>query len=144
MHQQPIHEAVRGGHLELLTYLIEEEEADVDIRTHDGLGATPLNIAKREHGMDHPIYLYLLDSGAKDLEGEEQGSEDDDERVDGGLDEEEDNGEEEEEYIIEEEEEEEDSRDDDGDGDGDDDDEMLEEKGEESETDNQTTMGDDL
>jgi hypothetical protein len=55
--------------LELVKYLIEED-ADINARTSGGYGPSPLNIAKYDHGVEHSVYLYLLSSGAKDIEVE--------------------------------------------------------------------------
>jgi prolyl 4-hydroxylase len=62
----PIHESVRGGHLEALDFLVNNG-ADVNERTHHGTGVTPLNIALHTHDEDHPVTRYLKDMGALNI-----------------------------------------------------------------------------
>jgi hypothetical protein len=94
--------------LEVVKYLIEQD-ADINARTYDGYGPSPLNIAKYDYGVEHPVYLYLLSSGAKDIQEEYDAEEE------GEWDEEEgeecDDYEEEEEQEWEEEDEEEEGED---------------------------------
>lgn len=65
----PMHEAARGGHLDLVKYL-HEQGADLSSRTNSG--ATPLYFAKVEHGEDHPVTRYLEEHGAEYEEEYEQ------------------------------------------------------------------------
>ena len=60
---QPIHESVRGGHVEALDFLVNKG-ADINARTHHGSGVTPLNIALHTQNEDHPVTRYLKDLGA--------------------------------------------------------------------------------
>jgi prolyl 4-hydroxylase len=61
---QPIHEAVRGGHLDTVRYLVEQK-ADVNALTHFGKGVSPYYMALKSHGRDHPLTEYLNGLGAK-------------------------------------------------------------------------------
>lgn len=63
---QPIHEAARFGHKDTMEFLIKKG-ADVNSRTHNGAGVTPLNIAINAHSADHPVSQYLLGLGAVNL-----------------------------------------------------------------------------
>lgn len=63
---QPIHEAARAGHKDAIEFLIKQG-ADVNSRTHNGAGVTPLNIAINAHSEDHPVSQYLLGLGAVNL-----------------------------------------------------------------------------
>jgi len=61
----PIHEATRGGHLEVVRTLVEKGGADVNILT--GLneeGESVLHMAIETHGEDHPLVDYLNSIGA--------------------------------------------------------------------------------
>ena len=59
----PIHEGARSGHVEVLELLVEHG-ADIDARTNDGVGPTPLKIALMEHGSHHPVVDFLRSLGA--------------------------------------------------------------------------------
>lgn len=62
-----MHEAVRGGHVEVVKYLLEQG-ADKDARTgRDGNGGTPLWWAKKTHGTDHEVITHLMDLGAVEM-----------------------------------------------------------------------------
>ena len=63
---QPIHEAVRGGHLNVVKFLIKEG-ANVDARTNQERGGTPLYWAVKTHGESHIVSRYLKDHGAKNI-----------------------------------------------------------------------------
>jgi prolyl 4-hydroxylase len=106
---QPLHEAVRMGQFEAVKYLVEQG-ADINARTYDGLGPSPLNIAKYSLGFEHPVYLLLDNLGAEDhedqyyMEGEEEWDEEEEWDAEEEWDEEEDDSEEEEEDHEEEDE----------------------------------------
>ena len=62
---QPIHEAVRGGHLETVKFLVEQK-ADVNSVTNFGQGGvSPYYISVSNHGHDHPVSEFLSSMGAK-------------------------------------------------------------------------------
>ena len=61
-----LHEAVRGGHVDVVKYLIEKG-SNKDERTHSGDGGSPLWWAKKTHGNDHPMVKYLESIGAKEI-----------------------------------------------------------------------------
>ena len=64
---QPIHEAVRAGHTDVVKYLIEQHGADINARTGPkGKGMSPLNLAMDHHDEDHPLISFLISLGAKD------------------------------------------------------------------------------
>lgn len=77
---QPLHEAVRAGRVEVVKYLVEKD-VDINTRTHEGVGQSPLNIAKYYLGFEHPIYNLLLDLGAEDIEADEYDGESDEEET---------------------------------------------------------------
>jgi hypothetical protein len=61
---QPIHEAARGGHLDIVQLLVEHG-ADVNERTHFGEGQSVLELVLDTHGYDHPLIDYLEGIGAE-------------------------------------------------------------------------------
>ncbi len=62
---QPLHEAVRGGYLPIVKFLLEEASADINARTgRDGMGASPLWWALKYHNTKHPVVVYLKDLDA--------------------------------------------------------------------------------
>ena len=61
-----LHEAVRGGHLGAVQFLIEKG-LNKDERTHTGDGGSPLWWAKKTHGVKHPVVQYLESLGAKEI-----------------------------------------------------------------------------
>lgn len=63
---QPIHEAARAGHKEVIAFLLEKG-ADMNARTHFGEGNTPLNIAIDHLSEKHPVSQYLMSLGALDI-----------------------------------------------------------------------------
>jgi ankyrin repeat protein len=67
---QPIHEAARAGHLNVVEFLVEKG-VDIHSRTNDGEGDTPLEIAVEKWGSDHPVSQYLSSLGAHDNYGSE-------------------------------------------------------------------------
>ncbi|KAL7467460.1 hypothetical protein ACHAXS_007706 [Conticribra weissflogii] len=60
---QPIHEAARGGHVDVVEMLILHG-ANVNERVNFGSGQTVLGLALESHGRDHPMIDYLLGMGA--------------------------------------------------------------------------------
>lgn len=72
---RPIHEAVRGGHLEVVKYLVERGNVDINAVTNQGTGSSPLRLAIKTHTKDHPVSKYLSDLGAINFGGD--GSDDD-------------------------------------------------------------------
>jgi len=63
---QPIHEAVRGGHTEVVKYLVSMG-ADISARTNTG--GSVLWWAKRLLESDHPIIEFLKEVGAPEIAG---------------------------------------------------------------------------
>jgi ankyrin repeat protein len=59
-------EAVRGGHLDVVEYLLEKG-LDINERTHHGEGGSPLWWAKKEHGKNHEIVKFLEEHGAVEI-----------------------------------------------------------------------------
>jgi hypothetical protein len=41
--------------------------ADINARTNNGKGNTPLNLAFKKHGDSHPVSAYLISMGALDI-----------------------------------------------------------------------------
>jgi hypothetical protein len=60
---RPIHEASRGGHTDVVKFLYKHG-ADVNARTSEGAGGTPLWWAQKVHGDDHPTASFLESIGA--------------------------------------------------------------------------------
>ncbi|KAG7368599.1 ankyrin repeat domain protein [Nitzschia inconspicua] len=61
---QPIHEAVRAGHLDTVKYLVEQK-ADVNSVTNFGKGGvSPYYISLQNHGYEHPVTEFLSSLGA--------------------------------------------------------------------------------
>mmetsp|Transcript_17549 Transcript_17549/g.27524 ORF Transcript_17549/g.27524 Transcript_17549/m.27524 type:complete len:488 (-) Transcript_17549:1642-3105(-) len=59
-----LHEAVRGGHIHVAEYLIKKG-LDINFRTHNDTGGSPLWWAKKIHGNDAEMVFYLESKGAK-------------------------------------------------------------------------------
>ena len=57
-------EAVRGGHIHVAEYLIKKG-LDINFRTHNDTGGSPLWWAKKIHGNDAEMVFYLESKGAK-------------------------------------------------------------------------------
>lgn len=62
----PIHEAARGGHVDVVMLLVEHG-ADINARTHSGEGSSPLNLAVENHGLEHELVEYLSSLGALNI-----------------------------------------------------------------------------
>ena len=62
----PLHEASRGGHTDVVKFL-HKHGADVNARTSEGAGGTPMWWAKKVHGSDHPTVTFLESVGALSL-----------------------------------------------------------------------------
>jgi len=60
---QPLHEAARGGHLDVVEFLIKKG-ANLNTRTNKGEGGTPLWWAEKTHGKNHPVSKLLASKGA--------------------------------------------------------------------------------
>eukprot|EP00934_Nitzschia_sp_Nitz4_P009460 Nitzschia sp. Nitz4//scaffold43_size134323//70752//72216//NITZ4_003303-RA/size134323-processed-gene-0.52-mRNA-1//-1//CDS//3329551960//9450//frame0 len=63
---QPIHEAIRAGHLDAVKLLVEHG-ADINAVTNEGMGVSPYNIAVTSHSIKHPVAEYLASLGAVDV-----------------------------------------------------------------------------
>ena len=61
---QPIHEAARGGHLNVVQLLVEHG-ADINERTNFGEGSSLVELVLDNHGHDHPLLDYLEELGAE-------------------------------------------------------------------------------
>jgi hypothetical protein len=55
--------------LDVLKFLIDQG-VDMNARTFEGEGPSPLNIAKYDHGLEHPVSMLLVSLGAEDHEDE--------------------------------------------------------------------------
>lgn len=64
---QPIHEAARGGHVEVIKHLVEKHKVDVNTRTNNGRGGSPLYWAEHMFADDHPAVIYLKKQGARTI-----------------------------------------------------------------------------
>lgn len=64
---QPIHEAARAGHIEVIALLLKHD-IDINARTHNGKGGSPLNVAVNTLSEKHPISRFLIDNGASNIE----------------------------------------------------------------------------
>lgn len=60
----PLHEASRGGHLDVVKYLVEN---GADANELTGVGETALWWARHELGDGHPVVTFLEDMGAMDV-----------------------------------------------------------------------------
>lgn len=63
---QPIHEAARGGHKEIVELLVKHG-ANVNERTNHGAGGTPLFLTLESHSNRHPLAMYLQSMGALNI-----------------------------------------------------------------------------
>jgi hypothetical protein len=64
---EPIHEAARAGHLDVVKFLVRHG-ADVNTISNFGRGFSPLRIAKMYLDPNHPLLKYFLSMGAVDRE----------------------------------------------------------------------------
>lgn len=62
----PIHEAARGGHVDVVKLLVEHG-ADINSRTHEGTGHTPMALAVESHGLEHELVEYFSSLGALNI-----------------------------------------------------------------------------
>jgi prolyl 4-hydroxylase len=62
---QPLHEGARGGHLDVVKYLVENG-ADINAKTH-GSGGTALFYAKQQLDDEHPVVTFLESMGALEI-----------------------------------------------------------------------------
>lgn len=63
---QPLHEAARGGHVDVVDFLIKKG-ANLNTRTNKGEGGTALWWAETTHGKNHPVSQLLASKGALSL-----------------------------------------------------------------------------
>lgn len=61
---QPIHEAARAGHLDVVQLLVGHG-ADVNEKTNFGEGLSLMQLVLEHHGEEHPLYDYLASVGAE-------------------------------------------------------------------------------
>jgi len=66
---QPIHEAARAGHIEIVEFLLKHR-VDYNSRTNNGKGGTALWWANQMHGKNHPVTKKLKEVGALDISPE--------------------------------------------------------------------------
>lgn len=59
-------EAVRGGHIKVAQYLLSKG-LDINLRTHNGTGGSPLWWAKNIHGKDHAMVKFLKGQRAEEI-----------------------------------------------------------------------------
>lgn len=65
----PLHEAVRSGHLSVISYLVEQG-SDINARTNDGRGGSALWWAKKSHDPSHPVIAAMKEMGAVEIKPE--------------------------------------------------------------------------
>jgi ankyrin repeat protein len=63
---QLIHDASHGGHKAVVDLLVKHG-ANINERTNNGTGGTPLWWAKQKHGKDHPVVAFLTSMGAVNI-----------------------------------------------------------------------------
>ena len=70
----PLHEAVRGGYLPIVRYLVEEHKAK--LTTHTKTGQSPLQLSQHyhrgHHGTPHPVTIYLQERLLANQQQQEQ------------------------------------------------------------------------
>ena len=62
----PLHEGARGGHVDVVKLLIEKG-ANINERTMEGKGETPLYWSIAENGEDHPVSQMLMELGGLNI-----------------------------------------------------------------------------
>ena len=62
----PLHEGARGGHVEVVKLLIDKG-ANINERTRNGKGETPLYWSIAQNGEDHPVSQMLLELGGLNI-----------------------------------------------------------------------------
>jgi ankyrin repeat protein len=62
----PLHEGARAGHVEVVKLLIDKG-ANINERTMEGKGETPLYWSIVEHGEDHPVSQMLMELGGLNI-----------------------------------------------------------------------------
>jgi len=67
----PLHEAVRLGNLDVVDFLVSQQ-VDVNARTQEGRGFTPLWLAQATHGAEHPVTILLRELGAEEIDPERE------------------------------------------------------------------------
>ena len=75
---QPLHEAARGGYLEIIQYLAVEQAQYVDLHATTNSGQSPLSLAQEFHGEDHPVTRLLLQITTSDNDDGDDGDDDED------------------------------------------------------------------
>jgi len=73
---QPLHEACRGGHTEIVRYLVVEQGEFVDVNATTNGGQSPLSLALQNHGEDHPVTQLLREAMDADNSDDQEGSDD--------------------------------------------------------------------
>ena len=77
---QPLHEACRGGHIEVVRYLVVEQGQYVDIHSTTNSGRSSLSLSQECHGEDHPLTQLLQQTITSNGDSnQEEGSDDNDE-----------------------------------------------------------------
>lgn len=75
---QPLHEASRGGHVDVLKLLLEIQDnqrrnnrlnVDINARTNEGMGCTALWLAEQNHGADSAVAQLLRNNGGVSIGG---------------------------------------------------------------------------
>lgn len=62
----PLHEGARGGHADVVQLLVDKG-ANINERTREGKGETPLYWSIKENGEDHPVSQLLMGLGALNI-----------------------------------------------------------------------------
>jgi Derlin-2/3 len=70
---QPLHEACRSGHREIVRYLVVEQGHYVDVHATTNSGRTPLSLSQEYRGNDHPVSQLLRQVIASENEAESEG-----------------------------------------------------------------------
>ena len=71
----PLHEAIRGGHHQVVTLLLDEGGLDMHAITNQGNGFSPLSLSIDLHGGDHPLTRMIRDRGGQEVWPKEEESE---------------------------------------------------------------------